>query len=357
MKFGTGMIRIALMISVLLLGAAGKTMNAQTSIASSQVFEVQPVKLLEWSPDGSTLAVLSRSELTIDLMNAENGQLIRTLGEGLEDLSQIETIAWSPDGSRLASYEVNQTARIWDAETGQVLVSVLADNPEFAYTASSLASIQWHPYKKLIAIGEGESLMIWDFEENELKSNPTEILETGVAWNPEGTRIAVIDKGSYILIFDTETFQEVLALKFSDLIRSSGPVLTTNHSQYLEWSPDGQELAHFFSNGDEKYIFISELATGEISTIVEPTRDDLQAIAWSPDGRQLAISTGSVYEERNLDNLIHIWSMETHEIEFSLEGHTDLVSTIAWSPDGQKLASGSWDGTIRIWDIPQALPQ
>ena len=34
----------------------------------------------------------------------------------------------------------------------------------------------------------------------------------------------------------------------------------------------------------------------------------------------------------------------------TLEGHTDLVSSVAFSPDGT-LASGSWDGTARLWNI------
>ena len=33
----------------------------------------------------------------------------------------------------------------------------------------------------------------------------------------------------------------------------------------------------------------------------------------------------------------------------TLEGHTDLVRSVAFSPDG-KLASGSWDGTARLWN-------
>jgi hypothetical protein len=33
-----------------------------------------------------------------------------------------------------------------------------------------------------------------------------------------------------------------------------------------------------------------------------------------------------------------------------LEGHTNYVFSLAFSPDGATLASGSGDGTVRIWD-------
>jgi len=34
-----------------------------------------------------------------------------------------------------------------------------------------------------------------------------------------------------------------------------------------------------------------------------------------------------------------------------LDGHSGEIRSIAYSPDGNLLASGSYDGTIRFWDI------
>ena len=43
--------------------------------------------------------------------------------------------------------------------------------------------------------------------------------------------------------------------------------------------------------------------------------------------------------------------MDTGQQKASLTGHTSSVYSVAFSPDGQTLASGSWDGTILLWDM------
>lgn len=64
------------------------------------------------------------------------------------------------------------------------------------------------------------------------------------------------------------------------------------------------------------------------------------------------------------DDLVRIWDISRKSLEIekrhrkrdplcSWPGHTASVFCCAFSPDGQKVASGSRDGTIRLWDVPR----
>src|SRR5882762_7519675 len=44
-------------------------------------------------------------------------------------------------------------------------------------------------------------------------------------------------------------------------------------------------------------------------------------------------------------------SAQQPKLRATLKGHTGTVSSVAYSADGKTLASGSWDKTIKLWDV------
>ena len=65
-------------------------------------------------------------------------------------------------------------------------------------------------------------------------------------------------------------------------------------------------------------------------------------MAFSPDATRLASGSS--------DGTVRLWDAATGDEVRRFEGHTDWVSSVAFSPDGTRLASGSDDRTVRLWD-------
>ena len=71
-------------------------------------------------------------------------------------------------------------------------------------------------------------------------------------------------------------------------------------------------------------------------------RSEVLSVSWSPDGARLA--TGSA------DGTAKVWDAAGGREPLTLMGHAREVSSVSWSPDGTRLATGSDDGTAKVWD-------
>lgn len=179
----------------------------------------------------------------------------------------------------------------------------------------------------------------------------------GVAWSPDGTRVATGSTDLTVRIWDVTTGKEV---RRAD---------TDNQAYSVAWSPDGSKV--LFTTGDRfRYfrgdqgvdVFLWQVDDVAPERIYEaptyPIVDDqnlsngvpeklmvaentAHAAAFSPDGRHLAFIA---------DRSVVVWDIAEAEQALRLQGHTDLVYSIAWSPDGSRIVTSGQDGQVLIWD-------
>jgi S1-C subfamily serine protease len=80
-----------------------------------------------------------------------------------------------------------------------------------------------------------------------------------------------------------------------------------------------------------------------LASNLEGHQDIVNSVVISSDNQR--VITGS------WDNTIKVWNLETGQLEQTLVGHESLVNSVALSADGNTLVSGSDDGTVKVWNL------
>jgi len=88
-------------------------------------------------------------------------------------------------------------------------------------------------------------------------------------------------------------------------------------------------------------------AGGSLQRIIIGHASWLSAVAVTPDG-QWALS-GS------FDGTLKLWDVRRGTEQFTLTGHTGLVIAAAMTPDRQWAVSGSDDETLKLWDLQRGI--
>ena len=196
------------------------------------------VNSVAYSPDGQTLASGSNDE-TIKVWNVKTGNLLQTL-KGHSEL--VYSVAYSPDGQTLASGSYDNTIKLWDINTGNLLQTLTGHS-------DWVRSVAYSPDGQTLASGSND--------------------ETIKLWN--------VNTGSLLQTLEGHSYW----------VKS------------LAYSPDGQTLA---SGSDDNTIKLWNIKTGKLLQTFTAHSRSVSSLAYSPDGQTLASGSS--------DNTIKIWRLK-----------------------------------------------
>lgn len=311
------------------------------------------VGYLTWHNDGDRLA---GSGDGIKVWRVSTGE---TLGVTYAHSGLGWPLSFSADGSLVAGTNA-RVVQVWNTKTGE-LATELTGHQQF------ISFVLWQPNGTLIATstqGRGttdsidNTIRIWDSQQFSETSEPAYTYShdwriQGMAWSPDGTRLASVDTGGIVRIWDATT--HIVVLEFN--VRDSAPV-NDAFPLGIEWSFEGYWIREwYFSSGNSGGAAIWDAQTGEyirhvgknIGIVYGWTSNDELLSAhirsWADIG-----SPRPIYE--TLISISDPHQTSASEYLLLLEPLPATVRDAKFHPTGKAFAAVDDDGTLWVWDVP-----
>lgn len=220
-------------------------------------------------------------------------------------------------------------------------VFVLYELPDFnqihnlSISQSDIDWVEFNSTGEWLAFGASRygQLLVWEWQSESyiLKQQGHFDSMNAITYSPDGQKIVTAADDGKIKVWD---------------VNSGFCVVTfTEHTSGVtacEFAKRGNVL--FTASLDGSVRAWDLIRYRNFRTFTAPTRLSFSSIAVDPSGE--VVCAGSLE-----DFDIHIWSVQTGQLLDQLAGHEGPVSSLAFAPTSGALVSGSWDHTVRVWNI------
>lgn len=345
------------------------------------------VRSVAFSPDSQMLASSSYDK-TIKLWDIKTQQCLKTLRGHRQAVSAIcfsqqrGAIAFSPSGvgahgcaTLLASSSFDRAVKLWDVTTGECLKTFLGHS-------NRVWTIAFHPNaKQLISGGDDHATKLWNIKTG--RCTKTIIGHTNavlsLALSPDGCYLASGHEDQTIRLWDIKngtllkTLREhtnrVWSVAFQPVTpltplgkggtKQGQGILTSNSADYkIDSTPNnpgcgGKNIRGILASGSADYtIKLWDYNSGNCLQTLSGHSSWVWSLAFHPllPNSLYQGGLGGILASGSYDQTVKLWDIETGECLKTLQGHSSPVVCVAYSPDGKLLASGEFDGVIKMWD-------
>lgn len=261
-----------------------------------------------FSADGSFVAVACYTSFVV-LMDTRTGEQVARWSP---HEASVNTLALSADSSRLLTCSWDETAKLYDTRTQELLRTLEA--------GAGVYDCDISPDATLAALGVGSSVQIWDLTTGERVE--TLSVEDGVSelrFNADGTILGAA-AGNAAYLWRTGDWS------------SAGVCGTTGRISTLDF---GDGVVYTGSPGDGVRAW--NLETGACLWRHADRGENGVRLRLSPYGERLALG----------GNGLTIIDAKTGHVVLRREPLADTIWHVDWSSDG-RLAACCWDGTIAV---------
>ena len=239
-------------------------------------------------------------------------------------LGEVNDASFSPDGSRIVTGSDDETARVWDAETGASLATLKGHD-------GSVGSASFSPDGSRIVTGaDDKTARVWDAETGAslatLKGHDYAV--ESASFSPDGGLIVTGSGDGTARVWDAETGASLATLKGHD-----GSVRSAS------FSSDGRRVVTGSGDGTAR---VWDAETGASLATLKGHDGYVGSASFSPDGGLIVTGSG--------DGTARVWDAETGASLATLKGHDGSVRSASFSRDGSRIVTASGDETARVWD-------
>ena len=278
-------------------------------------------------------------------------------------------MALSPCEELLAAQTSDGNIKIWNIAS-ETLVAELTEHENLE---SALAFSPTGEY--LVSGGWANEVDVWDValweKRHSLIGHTSSVV--AVAFHPDGKRLITSSRDGTARLWNVETGEQVTPLPLPDTLEDTtlyrgepkeiqrvinGGNLRWKRDQHIQpivFSPCGTLIAGglgtWVADGLTNEIRLWDTATLETRMVILPFHGCIRpwALTFSPCGHYLV---SGAWWRSGLDKApIQLWKVATGEHIHTFWGHASDVQDLAFSPDSTLLASGSFDGSILLWNM------